>query len=140
VNFALTVAEIGSTAMDSEFPPLPSPVSDVARLADMFPSVERAVVEMVLEGVQGELAAATDLLLGMAAPAPPPPAPLSCFASAAALLPARAPPSPAPVPAEPPRGPEPAAAAAQRDLASGFRVMVVMRGLPGSGKSSLARR
>ena len=58
---------------EAAFPPLPSSQADLARLVEMFPSVDKAVVEMVLEGVRGEVEEAMELLLGMApAPAPAP--------------------------------------------------------------------
>jgi len=51
---------------EAAFPPLPSSQANLARLVEMFPSVDKAVVDMVLEGVRGEVEEAMELLLGMA--------------------------------------------------------------------------
>ena len=54
--------------MDCDFPPLPLAQSDLAKLTEMFPSVERPVVQMVLEGAEGGFEGAMEVLLGMAGP------------------------------------------------------------------------
>ena len=54
--------------MDCDFPPLPLAQSDLAKLTEMFPSVERPVVEMVLEGSEGGFDGAMEVLLGMVGP------------------------------------------------------------------------
>ena len=54
--------------MDCDFPPLPLAQSDLAKLTEMFPSVERPVVEMVLEGAEGGFDGAMEVLLGMVGP------------------------------------------------------------------------
>ena len=54
--------------MDCDFPPLPLARSDLAKLTEMFPSVERQVVEMVLEGAEGGFDGAMEVLLGMVGP------------------------------------------------------------------------
>ena len=54
--------------MDCDFPPLPLAQSDLAKLTDMFPSVERPVVQMVLEGAEGGFDGAMEVLLGMVGP------------------------------------------------------------------------
>ena len=54
--------------MDCDFPPLPLAQSDLAKLTEMFPSVERPVVQMVLEGAEGGFDGAMEVLLGMVGP------------------------------------------------------------------------
>ena len=54
--------------MDCDFPPLPLAQSDLAKLTDMFPSVERPVVQMVLEGAEGGFDGAMEVLLDMVGP------------------------------------------------------------------------
>ena len=54
--------------MDRDFPPLPLAQSDLAKLTEMFPSVERPVVQMVLEGAEGGFEGAMEVLLGMVGP------------------------------------------------------------------------
>ena len=54
--------------MDYDFPPLPLAQSDLAKLTEMFPTVERQVVQMVLEGTEGGFEGAMEVLLGMAGP------------------------------------------------------------------------
>ena len=54
--------------MDCDFPPLPLAQSDLAKLTEMFPTVERQVVQMVLEGSEGGFEGAMEVLLGMAGP------------------------------------------------------------------------
>ena len=54
--------------MDCDFPPLPLAQSDLAKLTEMFPSVERPVVQMVLEGAEGGFEGAMEVLLGMVGP------------------------------------------------------------------------
>ena len=51
--------------MEDEFPPLPIARPDLQRLVEMFPSVERSVIELVIEGVEGRLEEAMELLLSM---------------------------------------------------------------------------
>ena len=54
--------------MDCDFPPLPLAQSDLAKLTEMFPSIERPVVQMVLEGAEGGFEGAMEVLLGMVGP------------------------------------------------------------------------
>lgn len=119
---------------EAAFPPLPSSQANLARLVEMFPSVDKAVVDMVLEGVRGEVEEAMELLLGMAPASAsiPEVEEVVSLAKAASIIesPRRAPPAPL----------EEGVRAPLRDLDEGFRVMAIMRGLPGSGKSTLAQR
>ena len=47
-----TLCAVDDFRMEGDFPPLPAHRTELARLAEMFPGVEKAVVELVLEGVQ----------------------------------------------------------------------------------------
>ena len=125
--------------------------------------LQRSVVEMILENAQGDGEKAIELLLGMAddqnLPAPvvePEPSKTSLSYVSATLLSPRSssaspvytslspasvpkactpPLSPLIIPRPSPHPPGPLA-----DLQQGHLVMVILRGLPGSGKSSLATR
>ena len=106
--------------------------------------LQRSVVEMILENAQGDGQKAIELLLGMdddlKLPKPvvePEPSKTSLSNVSASLLSPRAS-SSSPVTTTPstalvPPGP-------LSDLDQGHYVLVILRGLPGSGKSSLATR
>ena len=47
-----TLCVVDDSRMEGHFPPLPVHRTELAQLAEMFPGVEKAVVELVLEGVQ----------------------------------------------------------------------------------------
>jgi predicted component of type VI protein secretion system len=125
--------------------------------------LQRSVVEMILENAQGDGEKAIELLLGMAddqnLPKPvvePEPSKTSLSYVSATLLsprpssasPVSTSPSPASVPmaCTPPLSPltipqpSPDPPGPHADLQQGHLVFVILRGLPGSGKSSLATR
>eukprot|EP00090_Calanus_glacialis_P009513 TRINITY_DN17898_c0_g1_i2.p1 TRINITY_DN17898_c0_g1~~TRINITY_DN17898_c0_g1_i2.p1 ORF type:complete len:706 (-),score=276.50 TRINITY_DN17898_c0_g1_i2:410-2527(-) len=145
----------------ADFPPLPT--TSLATLCEMFPTMQRSVVEMILENAQGDGEKAIELLLGMAddqnLPTPVVEPELSktslSYVSATLLsprsssaFPISTSPSLASVPkaCTPPlspltvRQPSPLPTGTLADLQQGHLVFVILRGLPGSGKSSLATR
>jgi len=141
----------------ADFPPLPT--TNLSTLCEMFPSMQRSVVEMILEDVQGDGEKAIELLLTMSEPPhsdtikvdPEPAKPSLSQVSATLLSPtssSNASTSFAPTPAISPSHTHPdspsplsvSQVAPVSDVQQGQHVLVMLRGLPGSGKSSLAAR
>jgi len=131
----------------ADFPPLPT--TSLATLCEMFPTMQKSVVGMVLEDVQGDGEKAIELLLTMSEPVQtvepvpvpplePEPSKVSLSQVSASLL------SPRSSIASPTatRIPPPSlfSCPALADVKDGHHVMVILRGLPGSGKSSLAAK
>merc|ERR1719295_1995765 len=132
----------------------------------MFPTVERQVVQMVLEGSEGGFEGAMEVLLGMAGPnnescgsisqsrqSTPAALESSSFAKAASTIldsPQRqsnqcAPSSSAYLTSSPSAQSLTSSYSSSRslsppeiDIAEGYRVLIILRGLPGSGKSTMA--
>jgi len=132
----------------ADFPPLPT--TSLATLCDMFPTMQKSVVEMVLENAQGNGEKAIELLLTMSEPVQtigpvpvPPLEPEPCKASlsqvSATLLSPRSSSIASPTVNQIPP-PSLFSCPALSDVQDGHHVMVILRGLPGSGKSSLAEK
>lgn len=131
----------------ADFPPLPT--TNLATLCEMFPTVQRGVVEMIFEDTQGDGEKAIELLLTMSEPEPisiaapvvePEPCKASLSQVSATLL---SPKSSSTTLSKisndaTPTSPPPLLLPVVSDLQHGHHVMVIIRGLPGSGKSSLA--